>query len=185
MYDLTPHEPKPKRDWFAVRMFILIAAFVAVAALIFVSIFPTATPLTTQLQSIALVLGPTATPAPTATPDCRDDILKYKQETLLPILDEWRDAYALASSSSRLSLAQPISMLQEINRRLKKIEPVPCAAGTHYLFIAATESVIEGFLAFMANKSDSEVKAHLETASFMIKALMEEDEPEPTPTASG
>lgn len=178
MYDLKPHEPKPKRDWFAVRMSIMIILFVAVAVIIFVSISPRALPSLTQLQSFAPVAGPTA------TSDCRDEIMEYKRETLLPILEEWEDAYDLASSSSRMALAQPIATLQEINRRLKQVEPVPCAAGVHYLFIEATESTINGFLAFMANKPDREVMAHFETASFLLDALMEED-PEPTPTGTG
>lgn len=189
MYDLTPSGlPKRKRGSVLLNITIglLVASLILIAGTLAVTMPApkTASSIAQPLAATTVATAITSTPAPTPTPDCRDEILAYKQETLFPILDEWQDAYDLASSSSRIALGPPVAMLQEINRRLKRIEPSKCALSTHIFFIQATDTVIDGFLAFMANKPDSEVQAHFETAAILLNILTEET-PTPTPTASG
>lgn len=191
MYKLTPNgSPKRRHSsvLFNIAIGLLVASLILIAGTLVTTMPPpkTVAPVTQLLAATVAVTAVASTPASTSTPDCRDEILAYKEETFFPILDEWRDAYDLASSSSRISLGHPIAMLQEINRRLKKMEPSACALTKHLFFIQATDTVIDGFLAFMANKPDSEVQAHFETAALLLDILIDETPmPTPTPTSSG
>lgn len=191
MYELTPNgSPKRKRGSVLLNITVgLLAASLILIAGTLVATMPapkTASSIAKPLAATTVATSIASTPTPTPTPDCRDEILAYKKETLFPILDEWQDAYDLASSSSRIALGPPVAMLQEINRRLKRIEPSKCALTKHLFFIQATDIVIDGFLAFMANKPDSEVQAHFETAAILLDILIDETPtPTPTPTASG
>lgn len=181
MYNLTPNVHHQKRVGFSqlrrLVFLITIALFIMSSALLFVT--PDQLPtMLTQLQVTIL------TPEPTSTPDCRDEIKEYKRGTLAPILEEWIDAYDLASSTPRISLAPPVARLQDITRRLREIDPPPCAEGYHFFFIKAAESAIDGFLAFMANRPDSEVEAHFALAASFLRTLQLEATPVSTPTSS-
>jgi len=67
------------------------------------------------------------------------------------------DAYNVASSTARISLAQPVSELQRIQRETDAV-PVPaCMETAKTELVLSMDAAVKGFLAFMANESDSQV----------------------------
>lgn len=63
----------------------------------------------------------------------------------------WDDAHALASSTSRIALAAPVSELQNIRRDLEKLEVSECLIPAKEALISYMDSNIANFLKFMAN----------------------------------
>jgi hypothetical protein len=69
------------------------------------------------------------------------------------------DAYNIASSTSRIALAQPVAELQSILRETE-IVPVPaCMEVAKTELTLSMDAAVKGFLAFMADESDSEIGA--------------------------
>lgn len=172
MYNLIPSEQKRKSRRPAIIVILSIALIIASAVLLVAlpsGVLPTLLPVLPPAKMIV----PT-TPEPTPTADCRADIAKYQKDTFIPFMKEWVDAFALAGSTPRLAMAQPIATMQEISRRLRAVEPVPCAIGFHTLFTGVMDDTIDDFLAHMAGKPESEVMQHLRAAESVLNILMKE-----------
>lgn len=70
---------------------------------------------------------------------------------------EWDDAVDIARSTGRIALSGPISDLQSIRRDVQRQEWPECATETHGHLVDWMDGMIDGFLAFMGQESDSGV----------------------------
>ena len=62
------------------------------------------------------------------------------------IESRWEDAYTLASSTSRIALATPVSSLQDIKRDLAQVELSECLSPAREALGAYVDSHINNFL---------------------------------------
>ncbi|HEE9891508.1 TPA: hypothetical protein R8G29_005003 [Citrobacter freundii] len=76
-------------------------------------------------------------------------------EELTNIENRWADAYTLASSTSRIALATPVSQLQEIKRDLLTTEVSECLKPATEALSSYMNMHINNFLYFMANENVS------------------------------
>lgn len=72
-------------------------------------------------------------------------------------LEEWDDAYDVAASTSRISLAGPISDLQSAMRDVENLEVPGCLAQVKFYRLAGMDLAIAGFLSFMSQADDETV----------------------------
>lgn len=84
---------------------------------------------------------------------------------LQSIAREWDDATKLANSTPRASLAAQIGNLQAIRRKTQDVEMPECANAVKAALVASMDSTINGFIAFLGQKPDSEVRGHFEQAA--------------------
>jgi len=110
-------------------------------------------------------------------------------------INEWSDAVKLADSTPRLSLADPISKLQEVRRKAADLDYPMCAWPIQQKLLDLMDKGIDAYLAFMAQRPDSEVQGLFDEAmnSFEEFGLEFSDlmwgyepygpQPRPTPTA--
>lgn len=166
---------------FVEKVAICIAGCLGVFFIGLTGLYLSGTPMQRGMGSIAQIgtLDPTATPAPTATPDCRQEIAEYNRSALTPLMKRWEDAFVLANSSPRIALPPQIATLQSIRRELAEGEPAPCAQKTHDQFVEAMDEIIVAFLAFLGQEPDYTVKRHFENATVLlekVKAAIDESE---------
>ncbi len=76
-------------------------------------------------------------------------------EDLTKIENRWVDTYDLASSTSRIALATPVSQLQEVKRDLLAVEVSECLTPAKEALSAYMDMYIKNFLYFMANQNIS------------------------------
>jgi len=76
-------------------------------------------------------------------------------EDLTKIENRWVDTYDLASSTSRIALATPVSQLQEVKRDLLAVEVSECLTPAKEALSAYMDMHIKNFLYFMANQNIS------------------------------
>lgn len=107
---------------------------------------------------------PQPTPRPTATiePPCVEVALDYLMAAE-DLHERWYDTEELAASTGRIALAGPVGQLQSIQRELGELTPPPCAAEIHEQATIEMESIIQGFLLFMQQESESRVNSVMET----------------------
>ncbi len=124
---------------------------------------------------VAVKIEPTSvpTPVPTSLP-CSLQAAEYVGE-VQGIVQEWDDANSLAGSTPRASLATQIAALQEIRRRADAFEHPGCADKPHSYLMAYMTSVIDAYLAFLANEeSDTEIQNRFKGAENMLTIWAEE-----------
>ncbi len=66
------------------------------------------------------------------------------------------DAFAIASASSRMTMAAPLSQLQSIAREARSLDVPPCLAKAKGALVEGMDATVAGFLAFMRNEEGSE-----------------------------
>ena len=76
------------------------------------------------------------------------------------IESRWEDAYTLASSTSRIALATPVSNLQEIKRDLAQIEISECLIPAREALSAYMDSHINNFLKFMSDSDFTQFESN-------------------------
>lgn len=115
-------------------------------------------------QQVARVVTPvpTATLVPT-TPPCSEEAKAFLGQ-IQPLARRWDDAVQLASSTSRISLAPQIASLQAIRREAEDLEPPPCATLAKQYLVTAMEQNINGYIAFLGERPDSEVQVSFAAA---------------------
>ncbi|OTG79416.1 hypothetical protein B9T27_14545 [Acinetobacter sp. ANC 4648] len=91
------------------------------------------------------------------------------------ILSEWSDAERVAGSTSRISLAQPVSRLQEIKRKADSLKYSGCLEASRLLYLTAMNSHIDGYLEFMKGK-ESELAAQLKFIDYAKQLEQAENE---------
>ncbi len=90
-------------------------------------------------------------------------------EQLSAIETKWQDGMKVASSTSRMSLSSPVANLQATKRELGGLKVSSCLDPAKAALHAHMESMVDGFVAFMAQKSsasDDAIKkgdAHMES----------------------
>jgi hypothetical protein len=164
-YDLVEQQTKKKRGCSSIAIF-AVSALVVVILIIFAYVGNT--------------VGGRMTG--NATRDCQADMEHYRIDTLSPLLTEWKDAFDLAAGSPKITLPTQIANLQAIRRKANDADAEGCAAVTHLLVISAMDNSIDGFMAFLADKPNSEVERRFNAAEILLRQAMS-DSPDGTPTA--
>lgn len=81
---------------------------------------------------------------------------------------EWDDANKLAGTTPRASLSAQIGNLQAIRRKVQDVQAPECAAQAQKDLTASMDATIEGYLAFLGQKPDADVKAKFDQASKLM-----------------
>ena len=76
------------------------------------------------------------------------------------IESRWEDAYTLASSTSRIALATPVSNLQDIKRDLAQVELSECLSPARKALGAYMDSHINNFLKFMSDSDFTQFESN-------------------------
>ena len=125
--------------------------------------------------------------APTPTPTCIVASQQFVKD-LQSFSQEWQDALNLADQTPRMSLPPQIAHLQEIRRRAQAMDAPRCVAPARDTLVGSMDAAIDGFLAFLSQKPDSEVTEYFETAgqklvlfTSQIESLVLQVTPAPTP----
>lgn len=85
------------------------------------------------------------------------------------LLTEWADAEKLAGSTGRIALAQPVTKLQEIKRKLESATYSGCLEASRLLFILSMNSHIDAYIEFMRG-SEGEAAAQLKFSDYVKQA---------------
>jgi hypothetical protein len=118
-------------------------------------------------------LRPTRTPRPTPTPPCTGPELDEFIGDFEALVERWDDTTQLAGSTGRIALSPIVAEMQEIRREVKELNGPWCVEETRSLTMEYMDEFIDGYLAFMAQESDSEVSSRFETAKEkMDKAIV-------------
>lgn len=129
-----------------------------------------------QAQVTTPTPQPTATqiPTPTPQPTCSLSDGRKVRDALGDVVQEWLDAVNVASETSRLTLAPQVAELQRIRRTVNQMDWPDCATAAKVALVGSMDSTINGFLAFMANKPDSEVKTYFDQSAQSIDIFKDE-----------
>lgn len=133
-----------------------------------------ATPQPTQTPIPTPTLSPTSTPQPTATenPYCNPiDITDYSNAFSI-LWDRWTDQYNILINVPRLSMADQIIKLQDINREIGNLPVTKCTVKVYSLTMKAVNKVVDFFLAFMSNGKQN--SALLDESSNLMKEIAAE-----------
>lgn len=92
------------------------------------------------------ILGPTATPKPTPTPECTAEDVQAFLDELEPLLGRWDDRAEVAGSTARMNLSPVITGMQDIKRDVEELEAPWCAEETQEKAVAYMDQYIDGYL---------------------------------------
>jgi hypothetical protein len=104
---------------------------------------------------------------------CLSETEAYRQ-VIRPILTEWEDANQLANNTPHLSLSPQIDKLREIKHTVDVVAPTMCTLVAHMALLNGMQSGIDGYLAALADKPESEVAEHFTNAAELIKRFEDE-----------
>lgn len=93
---------------------------------------------------------------------------------LNPLIEQWDDAQQIASSTSRIALAMPVSNLQQIKREVESLNPPNCAYLAHNHLVSYMNNIILAYTDFMAQKSDAVVQRDFTTANKSMELFTQE-----------
>ena len=103
------------------------------------------------------------TPRPTSTPTtprvsavCQTLTQEYLAQ-IQPALEEWDDTVEVANSTARIALSPLVSDMKRIQRQVEAVDSPDCARHAKGLLTRGMDEVIDAFLAFMSDESDSVV----------------------------
>ena len=88
------------------------------------------------------------------------------------LLDDWDDAHAVASSTSRIALGPAVAEMQKIRRKAADLEAPKCAEPAKEALLQYMDSVIAGYLAFMSDEPDSTIAEHFEKAQTEMSVFL-------------
>ncbi len=88
--------------------------------------------------------------------------------------DVFKDALAIAGSTSRISLSGPIADLQEIGRDTEDIEVTECLIPARSWLVYSIDKYTTAFLKFTSNEDDDVVSAWITGASSALDSYLEE-----------
>lgn len=101
-------------------------------------------------------------PAPTSvppTPTCEAGLPAFAQ-TLDPLAREWDDGNKVAGQTPRSQLAVQIGTLQSVRRHVQDIVAPTCGALMKEHLVQAMDATIDGYVAFLGQKSDAAVSEY-------------------------
>lgn len=105
-----------------------------------------------------------------AGPSCAEQS-KEGLSQLQGIAREWDDAYKLASQTPRASLSGQIAALQTIKRKAQDLALPDCASLAKTALVDSMDNSINGFIAFLGQKPESEVQALFKKANESMQAF--------------
>lgn len=88
---------------------------------------------------------------------CGVNLVKEAAAQLQSKTEEFRDAFDVAASTSRMSLSGPVSDMQAIRRETNAIEVPACLENAKGLAVEGMQDAIDGFFAFLSEESDADV----------------------------
>lgn len=88
-----------------------------------------------------------------------------------PLARKWDDANNLAGQTPRMQLAAQIGNLQSIRREAQDMKPPECAKPVQDALVGSMDATIQGYLDFLAQKSDQSVAASFKRASEQMTAF--------------
>jgi hypothetical protein len=88
--------------------------------------------------------------------------------------DDWDDANSVAGSTSRIALSGPLMQLQTIRREVSDMVAPNCSAGVQLMMINYMDKVIDSYLAFMSQESDSVVTQKMQDANKLMNVFVVE-----------
>ena len=118
------------------------------------------------LLAVVVLVGCGGSPAalaPTNVPSCKEQAAVLVSQ-IQPLAREWDDANTLASSTPRSSLSAQIDKLQAMRRKAQDLEAPQCAFLVRQRLIDAMDNTINGYLAFLSQKPESEVNKYFDQA---------------------
>jgi zinc-ribbon domain len=122
--------------------------------------------------AVKILPTPTVTPVPTEL-SCSIQSAEYVTN-VRKILSEWNDANDIASSTARISLGPAVSKLQDIRREANSLTYPKCANLAQFYLISHMDKVIQGFLSFMAQESDTTTSGYFNEASDQLNLFFTE-----------
>lgn len=152
------------RSWTVGQIALLVVIVGAVAGLAVVVL------ITLGVWSISPTPG---TPIISLAPSCPQQAAPFLA-SVQKLAGEWDDANKLASSTPRMSLPPQVSTLQGLRRRAQDLEAPECAFLVKQRLIDSMDNTINGYIAFLAQKPDSEVNKLFEQAGKSLDAFGKE-----------
>lgn len=105
-----------------------------------------------------------------AGPSCAEQS-KEGLAQLQGIAREWDDAYKLASQTPRAALSGQIASLQSIRRKAQDLALPDCASLAKTALVDSMDNSINGFIAFLGQKPETEVQALFKKANESMQAF--------------
>lgn len=99
---------------------------------------------------------------------------RQREKTLTalePLISDWFKANKLAESTSRISLAMPVSKLQDIQKEVENLDTPKCSQPFMYYLSTMIDKTIEGHLQFMQDGNDSEIVQDMFTESLVSQLV--------------
>ncbi len=93
---------------------------------------------------------------------------------LQAILTRWDDQNKLASQTSRIALAMPVSELQKMRRETEALMVPTCLKNAKTNLTNAMNSTIDGYLAFMGSSDDTTAGLKIQEASLSLERFRSE-----------
>lgn len=113
------------------------------------------------------------TSIPTETPDPKIEEAAYLAN-LDKLMTEWNDGFDLAQTTPRTSLSNQIAKLQDIKQRIGNMVVPNRYTRSHKYLVWGIDEYIQGFLAFLGEKSNLVISAHIDIAqSFQDASITE------------
>lgn len=106
----------------------------------------------------------------------QQDSLTATAKSIDELLARWDDALKVASSSSRVSLSGPVTLLQSTRREAEQLTLPPCMDEAKTSLVASMNSTIQGFVVFMRNElklGDTMARIEFEEAAKHMGAFKE------------
>jgi len=101
----------------------------------------------------------------------RDKNVELYITQVTQIMQEWNDAEALAQSTSRISLPQPVSQLQKIRRDVESLSAPSNAQDNQKLLLGYMDNVINTYLSFMSQDDVASVTSAISAREKLIEWL--------------
>lgn len=119
---------------------------------------------------IGLVAALTACGIP-GLASCADQSAEFFNQ-IEPLARRWDDANKLANQTPRNQLAGQIANLQAIRRDVQDLKPPECSKAAQTALVGTMDATIQGYVDFLAQKSDSTVAASFKLASTQMDAYV-------------
>lgn len=110
---------------------------------------------------------------PTPTPECTGEDVQAFLDELGPILGRWDDRAELAGNTGRMNLSPIVSDLQDIKQAVQELDAPWCAEEAQEKAVAYMDQYIDGYLAFMAEESDTTLNEKFERADELLTDFKE------------
>jgi hypothetical protein len=116
----------------------------------------------------AAINTPSPEPSITPTVDVCYEEFKFLIENAPPIIEEWKNEFALTMETSKQLLPGRIENMRRIKQEMEAVLPVRCPhvdPENHYGDIALSmDEIIKGYMAYLADEPQSVINEHFQKA---------------------